>query len=92
MNAYANLLTPAQERKLIAMDSWHRAFENSALRMNCPDAYHDELLRQADEMDRLGLVDWPEFRRLRAEADRAYLLAVAGDDYHPIREVARTNF
>jgi hypothetical protein len=30
------------------------------MRMDCPDAYHDELLRQADEMDRLGIVTWQE--------------------------------
>jgi hypothetical protein len=50
--------------------------------MDCPDAYHDELLRLADEMDRLGIVDWQEWRDLRVEADQAYLRAVAGADYH----------
>ncbi|MNY26913.1 hypothetical protein D3C86_1607850 [compost metagenome] len=50
--------------------------------MDCPDAYHDELLRQSDEMDRLGIVTWTEWRDLRMEADQAYLRAVAGEDYH----------
>ncbi len=49
---------------------------------NAPDAYHDELLRQSDEMDRLGILTWGEWRDLRREADDAYLRAVAGDDYH----------
>jgi len=82
MNAFKDLLTPAQEMRLRALDAWHRALENKLLRMDCPDAYHDELLRQSDEMDRLGIVTWTEWRDLRREADRAYLRAVAGGDYH----------
>jgi hypothetical protein len=81
MNAFKNLLTPSQETRLRALDAWHRALENRQLRMDCPDAYHDELLRQADEMDRLGIVTWSEWRDLRMEADQAYLRAVAGEDY-----------
>jgi hypothetical protein len=82
MNSFRNLLTLAQERKLRALDSWHRALDNCSLRMECPDAYHEELLRQADEMDRQGIVNWEEWRDLRMEADQAYLRAVAGEDYH----------
>lgn len=33
--------------------------------MDCPDAYHDQLLRQSDEMERLGIVTWTEWRNLR---------------------------
>lgn len=82
MNSFRNLLTLAQERKLRALDSWHRALDNCSLRMDCPDAYHEELLRQADEMDREGIVKWEEWRDLRMDADQAYLRAVAGEDYH----------
>ncbi len=82
MSAFKNQLTCAQENKLLALDAWHRALENIELRMECPDAYHDELLRQSDEMDRLGILTWDEWRDLRKEADGAYLRAVAGDDYH----------
>jgi hypothetical protein len=81
MNAFKNLLTPAQEARLRALDAWHCALENKRLRMDCPDAYHDELVRQSDEMDRLGLVTWDEWRDLRVQADQAYLRAVAGEDY-----------
>jgi hypothetical protein len=81
MNAFKNLLTPAQETRLRALDAWHRALENKQLRMDCPDAYHDELVRQTDEMDRLGIVTWNEWRDLRMQADQAYLRAVAGEDY-----------
>jgi hypothetical protein len=81
MNAFKNLLTPAQETRLRALNAWHRALENRQLRMDCPDAYHDELLRQSDEMDRLGIVTWNEWRDLRMQADQAYLRAVSGEDY-----------
>jgi hypothetical protein len=81
MNAFKNLLTPAQETRLWALDAWYRALENKQLRMDCPDAYHDELVRRTDEMDRLGIVTWIEWRDLRMLADQAYLRAVAGEDY-----------
>jgi hypothetical protein len=81
MSAFNNLLTPAQEARLRALDAWHRVLENKQLRMDCPDAYHDELVRQSDEMDRLGIVTWNEWRDLRMQADQAYLRAVAGADY-----------
>lgn len=89
MNAFKNLLTPAQALRLRALDAWHRALENKRLRMDCPDAYHDELVRQTDEMDRLGIVSWSEWRELRMRADRAYLEAVAGADYHGCPDLAR---
>ncbi|MGY2260342.1 hypothetical protein [Pseudomonas sp. SDO55104_S430] len=82
MYAFRNLLTPAQELRLRTLDAWHRALDNKPLRMDCPDAWHDELVRQTDEMDRLGIISWSEWRDLRMEADRAYLEAVAGGDYH----------
>lgn len=84
MNSFKNMLTPAQEQRLCALGSWHRALDNCSLRMECPDAYHEELLRQADEMDRQGIVNWEEWRDLRLEADQAYLRAVAGGDYHSV--------
>jgi hypothetical protein len=82
MSSLRNLLTPAQERRLCALDSWHRALDNIALRMESPDAYHEELLRQSDEMDRQCIVSWEEWRDLRMKADQAFLRAVAGEDYH----------
>lgn len=84
MKSFQNQLTPAQEQRLCALDAWHCALENCALRMDCPDAYHEELLRQADEMDRQGIVNWEEWRDLRLEADAAYSRAVAGGDYHSV--------
>jgi len=86
MNSFKHWLSPAQELKLRALDTWHRALDNCSLRRDCPDAYHEELLRQADEMDRQGIVSWQEWRDLRLEADQVYLRAVAGADYHPVTE------
>jgi hypothetical protein len=92
MNAFKYLLTPAQETRLRALDAWHRALENRLLRMDCPNAYHDELLRQSDDMDRLGIITWSEWRDLRMEADEAYLRAVAGEDYQAGRtKIVRIN-
>jgi len=82
MNICKSLFSLSQEIKLHAYDRWHRALDDCILRKDCPDAYHDELIRQADEMDRLGVVTWQEWRELRTEADQAYLRAVAGADYH----------
>ncbi|MBC8781692.1 hypothetical protein [Pseudomonas fluorescens] len=82
MNNCKILFSPEQQAKLRAYDRWHSAMDDCTLRMDCPDAYHDELLRLADEMDRLGVVTWQEWRELRIEADQAYLRAVAGADYH----------
>lgn len=84
MNEFRNLLTSAHERKLCALDSWYRALENRSLRMDCPDAYYEELIRQADEMDRQGMLNWEEWRDLRVEADQSYLRAIAGGDYNPV--------
>ncbi|MHC8305801.1 hypothetical protein [Pseudomonas sp. PB3P13] len=81
MNSFRNLLTPAHERRLRALDHWYQTLDNIELRKDSPDAYHEELLRQTDEMDRQCIVSWEEWRDLRCEADQAYLRAVAGDDY-----------
>lgn len=82
MHSFTHQLTAAQELKLRALNAWHLALEDIRLRMECPDAYHEELIRQSDEMDRLGIVSWQEWRDLRIEADQAYLRAIAGEDYH----------
>ncbi|MNM13996.1 hypothetical protein D3C76_358620 [compost metagenome] len=81
MSALLEQITPAQCR-LAAINRWFETFDNHALRRHCPSTYHEELLRQADEMDRQRLVAWTEWRDLRRLADRAFLQAVAGGDYH----------
>jgi hypothetical protein len=82
VNSFSSPLTPDLQRKPGAYERWHRALDNGALRRDCPDAYHEELLRQSDEMDRQGIITWQEWRDLRIEADQAYLRAIAGDDFN----------
>lgn len=71
------VLAPRQ----LALDAWEIAYKNYQLRKECPDAYHEELLRQSDEMDRQGFIAWQEWRELRLAADQAYLYAIAGGDF-----------
>ncbi len=82
MNALKNQLTFPRETKLLALDAWHSGLGNLELRTDCSDAYHDELLRQADKLDCMGVLIWYKWRDLRREADEAYMRAVAGDNYH----------
>lgn len=63
------------------MDDWFAIYDNHRLRREYPDAYHDELLRRADEMDRQKLIDWQQWRDLRVLADKSYLEAVAGAEF-----------
>ncbi|MCE5976611.1 hypothetical protein [Pseudomonas sp. JR33AA] len=81
MRTFEKDLSTAQLLKLDCLAGWFRTLEDRALRMASPDDYHEELLRQADEMDRQGIISWQEWRDLRLEADAAYLRAVTGDDY-----------
>lgn len=74
-------LSKTEQRKLIGISRWKAILDNRKLRMDCPNSYHDELLRAVDELQRLNLVTWEEWRDLRREADAAYLGAVAGLDY-----------
>lgn len=81
MNAFTQQTGLAQ-RRLEAINRWFQHFDDHQLRRDCPSSYHEQLLRQADEMDRLHLIEWQEWRDLRRLADWAFLKAVAGVDYH----------
>ncbi|VVO49850.1 hypothetical protein AB4P91_19365 [Pseudomonas sp. B21128] len=81
MNAYKNLLSDTEVKKLAALDRWHAALDDVTLRRDNPDGYHEELIRRADELDRLGKITFEEWRTLRLDADQAWLRAVSGDDY-----------
>ncbi|UTL88784.1 hypothetical protein [Pseudomonas fluorescens] len=80
MNAITQQITQEQ-RRLTAVNHWFLLYDDQECRRQCPSSHHEELLRQADEMDRLGLIDWREWRDLRRLADRAFLKAIAGADY-----------
>lgn len=54
-------LSAAQLLKLNCLALWYRVLEDKVLRMDSPDDYHEELLRQADEMDRRGIITWQEW-------------------------------
>lgn len=82
MNTCRNVLSPEQEAKLHPFARWHRPLDDCSLRMDCLDAHHEELLRQADEMDWLDVETRQEWRDLRVMADQAYLQQIAGADYH----------
>ncbi|MDR6712526.1 hypothetical protein J2W83_002127 [Pseudomonas hunanensis] len=85
MKVFSASLTPHDESRLNALARWSQLLDNRQLRMDCPNEYHDQLLRQADEMDRVGIVSWQEWRDLRIEADQRYLSAIAGADYAGIK-------
>lgn len=80
------LLSLKEQRKLKALEKWQRALDDQLMRRDCPDAYHEELLRLADEMDRFGLVHFREWHALRIEADVAYLKAVSGSEFRATQQ------
>lgn len=83
MNAFNDGIAQEASR-LAAINDWFLLFDDVERRRDCPSAHHEQLLRLADEMDRLGLVDWREWRDLRLLADRSFLRAIAGSDYHSV--------
>lgn len=83
MNAISEQIAREQHR-LAAINNWFLLYDDVAKWRDCPSSHHEELLRQADEMDRLGLVDWREWRDLRRLADRSFLRSVSGSAYHGV--------
>ena len=83
MNAI-NQQISQEQRRLVAVNRWFMVYDDVERRRNCPSSHHEALLGQADEMDRLGLIGWREWRDLRRLADRAFLKAIAGADYHRV--------
>ena len=47
MRTFEKNLCATQLLKLNCLAAWYRVLESRALRMDSPDDYHDELLRQA---------------------------------------------
>ncbi|MGY1449350.1 hypothetical protein ACW582_19510 [Pseudomonas chlororaphis] len=46
-----------EQHRLIAINDWFLLYDDAERKRDCPSTHHEELLRQADEMDRLDLVD-----------------------------------
>ena len=83
MNAITEPIAQEQCRCL-ALNDWFALYDDVARRRECPSTHHDALLSLADEMDRVGLIDWRECRDLKQLAGRGFLLAIAGGDYHAV--------
>ncbi|WP_367597662.1 hypothetical protein [Pseudomonas fulva] len=62
---------------LEAINRWFSTFDDHALRDACPSAHHQELLRQADEMGRLGQIGRQQWRDLRQLAGQSFRRALA---------------
>lgn len=82
MNAITQQIDQEQ-RRLAVLNQWFGLYDDTQRRRDCPSSHHESLLRLADEMDRQGLIDWRQWRDLRQLADRSFLKAIAGADYHP---------
>lgn len=63
---------------LEAINRWFSTFDDHALCNTCPSGYREELLRQADEMKRLGLIAQQQWRDLRQLVDRSLQRAPEG--------------
>ena len=88
MNAITQQIDQEQ-RRLAAVNRWFLLYDDVERRRDCPSSHYEELLRQVDEMDRMQLIDWREWRDLRRLADRGFHRAIAGADYHPIQSMLR---
>ncbi|VVM45040.1 hypothetical protein PS645_00453 [Pseudomonas fluorescens] len=65
------------ERKQQALAAWYQLLNEPLIRMDCEDQY-DELLKAADEMERLGIINGAEWRHLVREAGLAFANATEG--------------
>jgi len=63
---------------LEAINRWFSTFDDDVARCACPRASHQELLSQADEMQRLGLIARQQWRDLRQLADQSLQQALEG--------------
>ncbi len=65
------------ERKQQALAAWYQLLNEPLICMDCEDQY-DELLKAADEMERLEIINSTEWRQLVREAGLAFAKATAG--------------
>jgi hypothetical protein len=70
-------LTMNDDRKQEALDAWYQLLKEPEIRMDAEEQY-DELLKAADEMERTGLINSAEWRRLVREAGGAFANAIEG--------------
>lgn len=65
------------DQKKEALAAWYKLLNEPEIRMDCEEQY-DELLKAADEMERVGLISGVEWRKLVQEAGIAFSKAIEG--------------
>jgi lipopolysaccharide biosynthesis regulator YciM len=66
-----------EDRKLQALETWHKLLDHPQIRMNAEEQY-EELLRLAEEYLKQGFIDRDERKQLVTQATRRYAQAVEG--------------
>ncbi|MFW0755997.1 hypothetical protein ACN1C3_14800 [Pseudomonas sp. H11T01] len=67
----------SDDRKERALLAWRKLLEDPKIRMNA-EAHYNELLKAADELERNGIIDSGEWRKLVREAGTAFTNAKEG--------------
>ncbi|VVO38187.1 hypothetical protein [Pseudomonas fluorescens] len=65
------------DQKEQALLAWRKLLEEPAIRMD-PEEHYDELLKAADELERTGVINGNEWRKLVKEAGTAFANATEG--------------
>ncbi|KPH01446.1 hypothetical protein AEQ67_04045 [Pseudomonas sp. RIT-PI-q] len=65
------------DQKEQALAAWYQLLKEPKIRMDAEEQY-DELLKAADEMERTGLINSAEWRKLVREAGVAFAKAIEG--------------
>jgi hypothetical protein len=66
-----------EDRKLQALETWHKLLDHPQIRMNAEEQY-EELLRLAEEYLKQGFIDRDQRKELVTQATRRYAQAVEG--------------
>jgi hypothetical protein len=65
------------DQKEQALAAWYQLLKEPEIRMDAEEQY-DELLKAADEMERTGLINSAEWRKLVREAGVAFAKSIEG--------------
>ena len=66
-----------QDQKTQALEAWRKLLDQPEIRMDAEEQY-DELLKQADELKRNGVISGEEWKALVEEAMAFYAQAIEG--------------
>lgn len=64
------------DRKPSELKAWYELLDDEGYRMESPDAYHADLMRQAEELFRTDVIEWADWMELKELADAAYIQAL----------------